>query len=198
VNTFHSLSDKIQSDGVIFLITYKFSFAILGFYSMAIRAITTPAGMVGSAVGQVVFSKYSKIYNKTQDIEYEVLSIIKKLFIYATPLFIIIFFILPPFFSLVFGEEWEEAGIYAQILLPYIYLNFIVSPVSNVPFIVKKVKQYFTVSLTGNLLSVTAFAITVFVSNDFIISLTVFSLTRVLYTLFLLRWIVKISKKEKN
>ncbi len=197
VNTFHSLSDKIQSDGVVFLITYKFTFAVLGLYSMAVRSTTIPAGLIGNAVGQVVFSKFSKIYNDTQDIESEVLSIIKKLFLFSTPLFIILFFMLPSLFSFFFGEKWEEAGIYAQILLPYIYLNFIVSPVSNVPLIVKKIKSYFKFSFIGNIITIVVFAISIYLYDSFIVSLSLFSLCRTLYTLALLRWILKISKKGK-
>lgn len=198
VNTFHSLSDKIQSDGVIFLITYKFGFAVLGLYSMAVRSITMPAGLIGNAVGQVVFSKFSKIYNDTQNIELEVKSIIKKLFLFSTPLFIILFFVLPSLFSVIFGKEWQEAGVYAQILLPYIYLNFIVSPVSNIPLITKKVKSYFKFSLIGNIITLIVFIISIYLFNNFIISLSIFSLFRALYTLALLIWIIKISKKGRS
>lgn len=198
VNVFHSISDKFQSDGIVYIITYKFSFAILGFYSMSLRAITTPAGLVGDAVGQVVFSKFSKLYNETKDIENEVKSILKKLFIFATPFFIILFFILPSFFTFVFGENWTEAVTYAQILLPFIYLNFIVSPVSKVPLIVKKIKAYFKFSLIWNIISVIVFAGSAFVYNDFIISLCLFSISRFIYTFLLIKWIIKISKKEES
>ncbi len=197
VNTFHSLSDKMQSDGVIFLITYKFSFTILGLYSMVVRSITMPAGLIGNAVGQVVFSKFSKVYNDIQDIELEVRLIVKKLFLFFTPLFAILFFLLPPLFSFIFGEEWEEAGIYAQILLPYVYLNFIVSPISNIPLIVKKVKSYFKFSLIGNIITIVVFVMSIYFYDSFIVSLSLFSLCRTLYTLALLGWIIKISKKGK-
>ena len=37
----------------------------------------------------------------------------------------------PAAFSVVFGEEWREAGVYAQLLAPWLYFVFVSAPLSN-------------------------------------------------------------------
>jgi O-antigen/teichoic acid export membrane protein len=59
----------------------------------------------------------------------------------ALPIFALIVLFAPELFAFFFGNYWREAGVYAQILSPWIFLNFIVSPISGVYLIVGKQKQ---------------------------------------------------------
>jgi len=42
----------------------------------------------------------------------------------------------PQLFAIVFGDDWREAGVYALILSPWMALNFITSPLSQLPLVV--------------------------------------------------------------
>ena len=46
----------------------------------------------------------------------------------------------PRLFSIFFGENWRVAGVYAQILLPMAFLQFIVIPLSSMFSIAQKAK----------------------------------------------------------
>ena len=56
------------------------------------------------------------------------------------PLTIVLLF--GPFlFSFVFGSKWHDAGVFAQILSPMYFFNFIVSPLTYTYYIAQKQKE---------------------------------------------------------
>jgi len=70
-------------------------------------------------------------------------------------LFLPIVFFGPELFSIIFGKEWFQAGLYAQILVYSIALKFVVSPLSTIFFAIDKIKvasswqlAYFVVTIS--------------------------------------------------
>ena len=51
----------------------------------------------------------------------------------------------PEIFEFIFGNKWISAGVYAQLLIPMIFFKLIVSPVSYVFYIYKKLKEDFII-----------------------------------------------------
>ena len=47
-------------------------------------------------------------------------------------------FFAPEVFSFIFGADWQEAGRYAQILLPWIFMVSLVMPLSFIPDLYRK------------------------------------------------------------
>ena len=56
-------------------------------------------------------------------------------------------------FAFIFGSEWGDAGIYAQIMAPWMFVNFISSPVSQIPLVFHKQKEFFYLSITATIFS---------------------------------------------
>ena len=83
------------------------------------------------------------MYNEGQELSTLVIKMYKRLLILGAPFFLILFLISPQLFTFVFGDKWLEAGQIAQILVPWLFLNFLVTPVSCLPLIVNKQKQGF-------------------------------------------------------
>jgi O-antigen/teichoic acid export membrane protein len=52
-------------------------------------------------------------------------------------------------FAFVFGEEWRESGEIAKYLIPWFYVNLLVSPISHLPVLLNKQKSYFWVNIGG-------------------------------------------------
>jgi len=151
VNSFHVFSDVAKTSLSTILIASFFGSAVLGFYALSIRVLQTPLGIIGSSFGQVLYQKF----NITKDNGESVYKIAKntliKLFIIALPIFSILYFIAPELFSFIFGEKWRIAGEYTKILLPYLFANFLVSPISQLPIIFNKQKTFFYLSLIANI-----------------------------------------------
>ena len=74
----------------------------------------------------------------------------------AAPVALLLVIAAPAAFTIVFGGPWREAGVYARILAPWLYLDFVRYSISQVPLIVNRAQRMLGLSLLGSLLTVTA------------------------------------------
>ncbi len=189
VNSLHAFSDIVRNSGSVMLISSFFGSTILGFYSLSLRVLQVPIGIIGSALGQVLYKKFSSLHNDNQLLYPYVKSIMIKLVLIALPTFGILFFIAPDLFAFVFGEKWRVAGEYSQILIPYLFMNFLISPISSIPIIFNKQKEIFYISLFGNMVYI---LIIIFLHSFGIeIVVTFLSLFMLIYYLCVLGWFYK-------
>ena len=109
------------------------------------------------------------------------------------PIFLIGEFFATDLISIIFGNTWREVGIYIKILLPWVLINFISSPISTIPLILNKQKQFLYVGLGYNILIPGIFILSTLFSNDIINIFWAISITGSLYLLGIILWIRKIS-----
>ncbi len=152
VNTPHAFLDSFQNNGVVFVLSYYFFAPIVGFYSLAFRMLKAPVGLIGSAFFQVTYQKMAAMKNEGKDVKPLILSVYKKVFIIGFPFFFVLFLFTPEIFSFVFGAQWKEAGDIAQIMTPWLFMNFLVSPVSCTPLVYGKQKQAFVLTIVDSVL----------------------------------------------
>jgi len=77
-------------------------------------------------------------------------------------------------------------------------MNFISSPVSHLPVILNKQREFFLLSLVGNILVLAGILIGAFVYSDFQIGLIIVSISQVLYTGFVLYYFYSISRNYND
>jgi O-antigen/teichoic acid export membrane protein len=194
VNMAHALSDKVQGISLPFIMLYFFAEKMFGFYSYTVRIVRAPLGMVSSSIGQVFYQKGAEQYNQQGDISKLVVATMKKTAMIGIPCLLILVFFGPDLFAFIFSDEWRVSGEFAQILAPWLILNFIVSPVSQVPLIVNKQREAFLLSLLGNGLIVLSIIIGGLL-QDVKLGLAILSITQVFYYIWIIIWTVKIAKK---
>jgi O-antigen/teichoic acid export membrane protein len=124
--------------------TFYGSFAA-GQYSVGLRVIQIPASIIGASIYQVFLKNASEKKYHAQLYQYSI-SILKKLLLYTAPLLVGIAILGRPLFSFVFGNKWEVAGIYSQILAPWALLWFCASPMHSLFTITQKQNLYLVFS----------------------------------------------------
>ena len=134
VNLPHALLDALQASGVIALIGGLFGPGLLGLYSLGNRVLRTPMATVGSAVAQVFQKRVADALHYGGNVRALVIGVLKRLGLVAL-LMIPVLALAPALFAFVFGEAWREAGVYSQILGPWMLLNFLLSPLSQLPLL---------------------------------------------------------------
>lgn len=154
VNGVHALTDVAQSTLIIFIISSFFGTLATGLYGLTMRVLQAPLNMIGSTFAIVFYKEVSEKVAKKEKIGKLLRSTIITLTMISAPIFLIIMIFGPSLFSLVFGDEWREAGVYARIMSPWLFVNFISSPISHLPAILGKQRQFFLLSLAGNSLVV--------------------------------------------
>lgn len=110
-----------------------FGSQIVGFYGLANTIIKIPARLVGKSVMDVFFAEIASLGKENpKQIKNLANSLIKKLIIIGLIIVAGLAVLGPIVFSLVFGSEWYEAGIFARILSIYIFANIVFLPISRI------------------------------------------------------------------
>jgi len=159
VNLPHVLTDLGRDMLIGLLIVSFFSKEIFGYFSHSYGMLRLPLIVIGAAVGQVFFQKCSKLNNNKEPI----LPFVKNTLMLLTGIsvipFAIIFFYGEPIFLFVFGDQWSVSGQYGEVMSIWLMINFIVSPLSSLPLVINKQKQFFVLSLFGSGLQLFGFGI---------------------------------------
>ena len=181
------------------LITLLFSVSTLGFYSLVQRLLGMPSALVGGSIGQVFFQEATKEKQLTGSAKKSFNATLKKLFIVGLPSFVILYFIVEDLFAFVFGEEWRIAGKYAEILIPLLAIQFVVSPLTviNQVFLKNKNVMFWQLGLLINYMII--LYISDFFKLDFFLFLkyiTIFISLYYLFHLYLLHGYIREGNNE--
>lgn len=113
------------------LLAALFSPSVAGFYLLADRFLSAPMGLLGRAVGQVLFGSSRDAIQKGTLDRLAVKTIAALSAIVLLPA-IVLFFWAGDLFAWIFGETWRESGLYASWLILGLSVQFIYSPISMV------------------------------------------------------------------
>lgn len=198
INTPHAFIDSLQENGIIYFIISFFSRTILGLYSFSYRILKAPIGLIGNAIYQVFYQKASIAIQEGQSIQPLVRRIYLNLFLLGFPVFLILIFFTPAIFSFIFGKQWLVSGEIAQILMPWIFLNFLASPVSCLTVIMNKQKQAMIFTLADIILKLSSITIGG-VYGNFKLGFILMSFFGSILMIFALIWYYRIAgNTEKN
>jgi len=142
-----ALLDVITMQLPIILIGIWYGTSEAGQFSLAWRVLVLPALLVGAAIGQVFFQRFSSTWPDSRVAlilltdTWKVLALIGVL-----PM---ILFVLSgeELFSVVFGSDWANSGKMAAILAPMLFASLLHSPTSTTSVVLGLQRQVFILSL---------------------------------------------------
>lgn len=192
-NTILTFTNTLSNELPVILITRYFGLESAGVYGLAVKVLKAPPGIVGQPISQVFFNKASKVYNSDGDLFQLIKKTYKNLFITSLAIFIPLFLV-SYFLDFIFGENWSDVGSYVRILIPWLFVMFLNSPISPIIAILNKQKTI----LVYNILLLTSRFLALYLGytlyNDIIISLLFFSGVGVFFNLLILIYFLKIAK----
>lgn len=125
----------------IFILSAFFTSTIVGYYSLGLMILQLPLTFVGSTIGQVFFQRSAKaLHEGRAQLAMVVENTVSRLVLWGFPLILLIAIIGREAFMVVFGADWAEAGVYAQILSFWILVSFVYAPISGLFSILDKLK----------------------------------------------------------
>ncbi len=133
----NAISQSVPS----FLLTAFYDSQIVGFYAMGHRLLYLPSRFLGQAVRQVFLQRSSETQAHGGDIHRLFTRTTLGLFAMGLVPALIIILFGPPFFRVVLGSNWEEAGVYAQWMAVWLFFGF-VNPPAAVLMQVLRLQQY--------------------------------------------------------
>ena len=194
INAIHALADSAFSNGLTFIISILFGSSVVGLYSISYRLLRIPLAFIGASIAQVMFPEFAELSHSNRLQRKDVVNPVVKILWIALPFFALITFFSPWIIGIVLGKEWEEAGKIAQLLSPWLFFNFLFSPLSNLPTVIGKQFPFFIITLVGNLIAL----IVLFVSAKVFLSyhwpFFLFSLVCGCMNLYGLLWLIHLFK----
>ena len=115
----------------ILLLTSFFSPAICGIYAKAMYLLLLPSIVIGQSVGQVFLQESAAAKAARKNLAGLFETVFNRMITIGTLPFAILAIIGPELFELFLGTRWTESGVYAQILMPQLFLGFLLGSVGT-------------------------------------------------------------------
>lgn len=186
--------DSFKESSLIWIISFYFGPTTLGAFSFAKSILMRPLQIINSAVGQVFYQRASHVYNNDGD-----LSILSKktfltLLFMGLPFTMVIYFFGKNIFTILFGDQWQLAGSFSEVLIFWLFISFVASPFGYIPIILKQQKNFFVWSIIYNLLPIATIYFLCNKSRNLDYSFNGFVISNMLIMLFILIWILHLLK----
>ncbi len=196
-NMWQGLVNNLSGALPVFIFSSYFSMGIAGLFTFGYMVIYRPVNLVANAFYQVLFQRFSERQRTGDPILSEI-----RLFLTRTIQWLIVPFVVfgifaPNIFGFVFGEDWMEAGRYAQLMLPWIFMVSLAMPLSFIPDLYKKQQTALFIDslrLVGRL----AAMIVGVVMKDVYLGLALYSGVSALMILYSLMWYIRLVKKNQT
>ncbi len=197
VNLPHVLVDNGRDLLIAIFFIEFFSESVFGSYDLSFRTLGIPLALVGSSIGQIFFQRCTEMYNS----KLPVFPLLKKTTLLLAALSIVPFGIIFLFgeelFAFVFSEEWRFAGKIAEILSPWLMVNFVSSPISSIPLVIRKQALFFWLGMGSSALQILGFgllpALMPNTDDDVILIFKIVSFSMALYLFFIIIIKLKLS-----
>lgn len=116
-NTPYSLLGTFARDLIIYTLTAFSQVAAAGSFSFARALVSAPKMLLSASLGQVFFQKASECYG-TPELEQLTVSVLRRLVLLGTPVFVFYMCWAPEVCVVLFGEKWRTAGVYSAWYAP--------------------------------------------------------------------------------
>ena len=194
-NMWQGLINNFSGALPVFIFSSFFSTAIAGLYTFGFMILYRPVSLVANAFYQVMFQRFVEKQHQHTPILSEV-----KLFIRRTIQVLIIPFIVfgvftPEIFSFLFTDKWTEAGRYAQIILPWIFMVSLVMPLSFIPDMYNKQHVAMIIDGIKLILRLAALIVGVVLENVYI-GLALYSSSSSLVLIYSLFWYIRLVRRH--
>jgi O-antigen/teichoic acid export membrane protein len=194
----HALIELGRDLLIAALIVSFFSKEVFGSYNHSYTILRLPLMVIGTSIGQVFFNRCSIMVNEGQSIYPLIRKTMLILFVLSVIPFGVIYFFGEPLFGYVFSNSWAESGYFSEIMTPWLMMNFIISPVSSIPMILNRQKEYFYIGLIGTAMQLFCFGVLPMIigysKESFVTVLWVMSISQALFLIFGVYYALYISK----
>ncbi|NRB64997.1 MAG: oligosaccharide flippase family protein [Saprospiraceae bacterium] len=127
----------------IYVVSFLFGAAQAGYYSLAIRVAGVPTSLVGRSIGEVYRVRANEEIKEKGNFKNIFMKVASASLLISVIGFSILFIFSLPLFELVFGEGWDEAAYYVQLLIPMFILQFVTAPIGYSLMLANWQKQEF-------------------------------------------------------
>ncbi len=161
----------------VLLLASFFTKTSVGLYFHAFKIMSVPVTIIGRSVGQVFFQKTSEKIDKPEELKYATQEVFKKMFLMCVVPMAMITVFGDYIFDFVFGDEWRKAGVFAQIISPWLLVNFVTAPLTLLFELLKKQNIFIIFNGLFFVFRLSSLLIGYFIFNDVFYAIALYSVT---------------------
>jgi lipopolysaccharide exporter len=195
LNTTINLLNMISNQLPVFFLGAYYGLEVAGFYGLANRAINTPTGLISLSFGQVFYQRAAEIYNQSPE---QLYFFVKKIYLTVFKMisipFLLVALFAPLLFELYLGSEYLIVGIYSRLLVPWLFLVFMNSPVSYIVTILGKQQQMIFYDISLLIMRIVALIAGYVIYEDAYYSVLFYAITGFAFNLFFAWYLLRLSK----
>lgn len=132
IDTWGGLLNAISWQLPALMLSSFFSTSVVGFYALGLTVLTMPLSILARSLSAVFYQKTSEEKNVNGNSGELVERLIDKLMFIGILPIMVLAVVGAELFGVAFGERWTEAGLYTQILAPWVFFWFISNPLSTI------------------------------------------------------------------
>ena len=139
-NLIPELLNSFFSASLTFIVLAKFSIEDVGYLEATQRLLAVPSAFISVSLGQVVLQRVSENVGNRRKIIPDLKMLVLIMLAISVLFIVFIVFLGPWSFGLFLGEAFEKSGVYAQYLILYFAVSFMVSAFGQVLIALKEFK----------------------------------------------------------
>jgi lipopolysaccharide exporter len=175
------------------MLLYFFSETVVGYYSLSSRLILLPLTLLGNSVAQVFYQRSAELRSNPANLARSVQLVFHRLAAIGLYPAVILGVAGPQLFAIVFGANWVEAGRYAQILSPWMFILFISAPLGNLFATLER--QELSLAVNSVILATRFAALAIGgLTHNIYLTLAIWSISGVLVYGGLALWLLKLTQ----
>ncbi|MDF2519792.1 MAG: hypothetical protein K0R84_420 [Clostridia bacterium] len=181
-----------------FFISSLYGMEIFGYYSMSYRILGLPLTLISMNVSKVFFQSASTEKIESRGYDKSLRQITLLLVCFSIPMVVILIFLGPYLFELVFGEGWYISGAFVRILAPMYGIRMIVSALTPALIISEKQRLELLIQSLFLISSIGSYVICKFRGFDINSFLILITITYSIIYIFFYAAIYRLSKQMQN
>lgn len=178
----------------IYLLRSFFTTAAVGLYALPQKFLNVPVVLIGNSLGQVFFQKAAEQKNDVEALASTTKSLFRFLFRIGVVPFSLILVFGDLLFVLVFGQEWQQSGVYSQMLSPWLLFVLVGSPISKLFTVLDRQKESLGLNILLLSLRTGALVVGAIFFHSELVAIFLFAITGFLYWAFLAFYILKMAR----
>lgn len=189
-----TLSNSLSTYIPTLILVSQFGPRETGYFSLSQRILLLPSVLIAGAMAPVFYSRAKKAFEEgiLRELTQKVASGLAGLNAFFL-LFLVAFG--PDAFSLVFGEQWRRAGVYSSLLTPWLFVNFVVTPLATLPYVLERQREDLIFNTVLIVIRFGSLLIGCIYRSD-ILAVGLFGMTSAVYMTVYLRWLMSLVSAD--
>ena len=193
-NMLQGVLNNLSSAIPVFVFNSYFSTATAGFYTMGYTLLQRPLNLINSAFFQVLSQRIIEKNNRDEKIYPDIRKFLYRLLQMLVIPFILAAIFAPVVFRIVLGPEWEEAGKYTQIIVPWLFAASLTMPLSFIPDMFRRQRKAMILDAVKFVLRVGAMILGI-IRQEVYLGLLLYSLVSTFMNMYSLLWYIALVKR---